>query len=128
VARLHQRLRDVRSPDRGLPGDLAHPLPRHRRAEAGERRHDPLATRDAARTHPVEFHAERLVAVVHEQAQHMDLCAGHVAGEFHAGDQAHTGMPPSSGARLVEAVEGVVVSQGKYADAVGGGEVHQGGG
>src|SRR5690606_38057849 len=109
----------------GLARDLTYARPFDGRTEVGERVHDALAALDACGAHAVQFGAKRHVLGVHEQPEDVNLGAGDVAGEFDARDEGHAGVTRSRGTRFLDALERVVIGEGKDADAIRRGEVHE---
>ncbi len=96
MAGLEQRLGDVGPTDRGLAGDLPHPLPCDRRAELGEPRHHLHRAADPPVAQPGQPALKVGVLVAQEEAEHVDVAAGGVGAQLDAGDdldaEATTGL------------------------------------
>jgi hypothetical protein len=110
VPLLEQRLGHVRAPDRRLAGDLEDPLSRDLDPDGLEVGDDRVDPRDAPLAEAGHLALERLIAVVQEQAEHVNVAAGAVGPQLHAGDHLDA-EPLPLGGRLADAGGRVMVGQ-----------------
>ena len=126
---LDHRLRDVRTDDRGVAGDLADAFERDRQPEVAEPLDHQLAAAVAILAQPPELELQGGVLHVHPVAQDVHARAEVLGRELDPGDDLDAGLEPGR-ERLGQAVRRVVVGQrddvqvafGGKADHLGRGE------